>query len=189
MSDRVRQEEKSFGDRRSIRMKGADYSRPGIYFLTICSEGGRCLFGRIGSGCIRLSTLGEIVRECWMNIPEHFSRVHLDEFVIMPNHVHGVLVLRPVVGAQHSCALSDVAKRTPRVKPNSVSAIVRSFKAIVTRRAHEELSWAGEVWRRNYFERIVRGGDELGEIRRYIIDNAKRWEWDRENLTGNPGRW
>jgi REP element-mobilizing transposase RayT len=149
--------------------------------LTICGDGRRCIFGQLENTCITLSLLGRLVRECWVAIPEHFGRVQLDEFVVMPNHLHGILVLHPIVGAQQCCALLDVATKTARVTPASVSAIVRSFKAIVTRRAHEELFWSGQVWQRNYFERIVRDGKELADIRRYIAENAKRWEWDREN--------
>jgi len=173
---------KAGGNRRSIRLRGADYSQPGIYFVTLCSDSRRPVFGRIETAEFIPTVLGKIVRECWVAIPDHFPRVSLDKFVIMPNHIHGLLVFGPVVGAQQCCALGRVQE--PRVKAGSLAAIVRSFKAIVTRRAHDELRWQGEVWQRNYFEHIVREG-ELADTQRYIVENPKMWELDEDN----PQRW
>ena len=160
-------------------MKAADYSRPGIYFVTVCSDSRRCIFGRVEDAELIPSALGGLVRECWAAVPDHFPSVILDEFVLLPNHLHGILVFHPHVGAQHCCALSGQPEA--QVKPDSVSAIVRSFKAIVTRRAHDELHWRGPVWQRNYFERIVRGGDDLPNTRRYIAENLRMWELDQDN--------
>lgn len=84
--------------RRSIRLPGYDYSQAGTYFVTICTQGRACLFGRVVEGDIRLNRYGEIVRSCWLDIPMHFPKVELDEFVVMPNHVHGIIVIS--VGAR-----------------------------------------------------------------------------------------
>ena len=80
--------------RRSIRLKGYDYSEAGIYFLTICTHQRECLFGEIIDGEMKLIEFGKIVLECWQAIPKHFSRIELDEFIVMPNHIHGILVMK-----------------------------------------------------------------------------------------------
>jgi REP element-mobilizing transposase RayT len=169
-----------YGRRRSIRLKGADYSRAGIYFVTICADRRRCVFGLVENGAFSPKLLGCLIRECWLAIPAHFSRVELNQFVVMPNHLHGVLVFHDIVGAQHRCAHQD-GMHNRAVAPKSLAAVIRSFKAIVARRAHEELKWRGEVWQRNYFERIIRGGRELADASRYIGENVTRWERDEEN--------
>ena len=178
------------GNRRSMRLKNRDYALPGPYFLTICTNERRCVFGSIANGSLLSSALGHLVRECWVAIPEHFPRATLHEFVIMPNHLHGVIALSPhlhgvktlapLVGAQHCCALPGGATANG-VAPGSLGAIVRSFKAIVARRAHKELGWRGPLWQRNYFERVLRDGKESSDVSRYIAENPKQWKMDREN--------
>lgn len=165
--------------RRSIRLSHADYSAAGIYFVTICAFERRLAFGAIREQVLSQSRLGILVRDCWLAIPWHFGRVKLDQFVIMPNHLHGLLVFYPSVGAQHCCAIPE--RRGREVKPQSLGAVVRSFKAIVTRRAHEELGWCGPVWQRNYYERIVRDSQELSDTQKYIVENPLRWELDKDN--------
>lgn len=122
-----------------------------------------------------------------MAIPRHFAQVTLHEFVIMPNHVHGLIAIMPspLVGAQHRCALPAGATMNG-VASGSLSAIVRSFKAIVARRAHKELGWKGPVWQRNYFERVLRDGQEISDASRYVAENPLKWEWDRENPQSKP---
>ena len=87
--------------RRSIRLKGYDYSQPGAYFVTICTHERRCLFGDVVDGEMRLNELGKIARQCWLAIPEHFPHARLDEFVIMPNHVHGIIWIVDEVDAEN----------------------------------------------------------------------------------------
>jgi putative transposase len=169
-----------FGDRRSIRLENADYARPGIYFVTICADARRSIFGCFENSRFSPSRVGQIVHESWTAIPEHFPRVDIDQFVVTPNHIHGILVFHPIVGAQHRCALPQVTA-LHHSGASSLAEVVRSFKAIVTRRAHEELCWKGCVWQRNYFERIVRDGQEFADTCRYIAENPLRWECDAEN--------
>ena len=168
------------GNRRSMRLKNRDYALPGQYFVTICAHERRCVFCCIANGRLVPSALGHLVRECWVVIPEHFPAATLCEFVIMPNHLHGVIALSPLVGAQHRCALPGVATANG-VGPGSLGAIIRSFKAIVARRAHKELEWRGPLWQRNYFERVLRDGKEFSDVSRYIAENPKQWKMDREN--------
>jgi len=182
--------------RRSIRLDRRDYSFPGTYFVTICAHERHSIFGRITSGKIIPSALGWLVRECWVAIPLHFVQVTLHEFVVMPDHLHGLMAIvrkvfkppaitaarpRPLVGAQHRCALPPGDSSQAAVTPRSIGAIVRSFKSIVAKRAHDELAWKGPVWQRNYFERVLRDGKEFSDASRYIAENPKKWEWDREN--------
>ena len=105
----------------------------------------------------------------------------------MPNHLHGMLVFHPVVGAQHCCALAALGAKHS-VRPRSLGAVIRSFKSIVARKAHSELNWKGEIWQRNYFERIVRDAQEWAETSRYILENPVKWEWDKENPQCKPNR-
>ena len=173
--------------RRSIRLKHRDYTLPDVYFVTVCAHERRCIFGRVVDACVEPTGLGQVAHECWVAIPQHFPQVALHEFVVMPNHIHGLIAIMPspLVGAQHGCALPRGATSNG-VTPGSLGAIVRSFKAIVARRAHKELSWSGPIWQRNYFERVLRDGQEFANASRYVAENPKKWEWDRENPQFKP---
>jgi REP element-mobilizing transposase RayT len=172
--------------RRSIRLKGYDYTQPGAYFVTICTQDRACLFGEVVDGQMRLNEFGEIVRECWLAIPDHFSHTVLDEFVIMPNHVHGIISIvdastdvTVVVGATHASPLR-IRPRGPERK--SIGAIVGSFKSATTKRINGPRGTPGvPVWQRNYYEHIIRNQESLNRIRQYILDNPQRWSSDREN--------
>jgi putative transposase len=175
-------EEASHPGHHSIRLRGYDYTSSGLYFLTICPHEKRCIFGQIIDGQAVLSRAGVIVRECWIGIPEHFSQARLHEFVIMPNHLHGIVEVCGKLGRSGAASLRG--RNPTSVAPGSLGAIVRSFKGAATKRVHEDLEWSGEVWQRNYFERVVRDGEEFSAATRYVLENPERWEWDREN----PGR-
>ena len=169
---------------RSIRLKDYNYSKPGLYFVTICAEGRRCIFGRVASAQVELAAVGRVAHESWVAVPTHFPAVRPHTFVIMPNHVHGLIEIGCQAGAQRAAPLQEQEsddKSRHSVKPESLSAMVRSFKAALTKRARAELDWKGEIWQRNYFERIVRGGREFSDATRYIAENPLKWMWDREN--------
>ena len=155
--------------------------------MTICADRRRCVFGLVENGAFSPNLLGCVVRECWLAIPAHFPHVELDEFVLMPNHLHGILVLHSVVGAQGRCALHNEMPGR-EVVPKSLAVVIRSFKAIVARRAHGDLKLRGEIWQRNYFERIMRGGRELADASQYMRENVARWEWDEENPSASPNK-
>ena len=172
-------------------MHGVDYSDPGGYFLTICAAGRKHIFGRINGDRLVLSPLGNIVRKCWFQLPEHFPQASLNEFVVMPNHLHGIIALtlgtRRVpapVGARYIVPSSENAHMPERFqKPveGSIPTIVRVFKAAVTREARASLGWKDEIWQRNYFERVLRDGKDYANASRYVLENPMRWKWDREN--------
>jgi len=170
--------------RRSIRLKGYNYTHPGAYFITICTYKHRCLFGRVVDGEMRLNPLGQIVTNCWNEIPHHFPHAELDEFVVMPNHIHGVI---SIVGATHASPLQQT--HPPRGPiPGSLGAIVGSFKSAVTKRINRHRHTpGGVVWQRNYYEHIIRTELALNAIRQYIRDNPLRWHLDQynPNATGN----
>ncbi len=181
-------------NRRSIRLKGYDYTQPGAYFVTICTHDWACLFGDVVDGKMRLNAFGEIVHQCWLAIPQHFSPVTLDEFVIMPNHVHGIIgimdaepVANPTVGATHASPLRWPLPHQSSPRPRgpqrqSIGAIVGSFKSAVTKRINAHRGTPGApIWQRNYFEHIIRDAASLDRIRRYIAENPLRWHLDREN--------
>ena len=154
--------------RRPIRRPGYDYARPGGYFITIVTMGRDEIFGEIVNGVMRLSAEGAGVADVWANLPRHYPHVSLDAFVVMPNHVHGIVVLgHDAVDGQGRVPLSEV---------------VRGFKTYAARRVNGIRGVSGTpVWQRNYYDRVIRDERELQNIRRYIAENPARWDDDSEN--------
>ncbi|MCI0708340.1 MAG: hypothetical protein L0Y80_12750 [Ignavibacteriae bacterium] len=165
--------------RRSIRLKEYDYSQEGAYFITICTYERECVFGNIVEEKMNLSSIGKIADECWVKIPEHFPNVQLDEHVVMPNHIHGILCITDRVGVQYIEPLQR-QNRYQHVIPKSLGSIIRSYKAAVTRISHRNKSLEFK-WQRDYYEHIIRNEKELIRIRQYIADNVLRWFYDEEN--------
>jgi putative transposase len=168
--------------RRSIRLAHYDYSQGGAHFVTICTENKKCVFGVIRDEQMVCNKLGSLARQCWLETPEHFPRVILDEFIIMPNHMHGIIfltdTLSPRVGAQHAAPAADKVREF-RIMPQSLGAIVRSYKSAVTRQAHEVgLLAPGSLWQRNYYDHVIRNEQDLQEKRRYIANNPLKWALD-----------
>ncbi len=159
--------------RRSIRLKDYDYAHSGAYFVTICTHGKECLFGEVATDTMRLNDYGEIVTDCWMAIPSHFQSVELDEFIVMPNHVHGIVLIASNIKGEHPSGT---------MMPGSLMTIVRSFKAAATKGINELRQTPGvTVWQRNYYEHIIRSEAETSRIREYIAANPLKWSTDREN--------
>jgi REP element-mobilizing transposase RayT len=172
--------------RRSIRLKGYDYSQAGAYFVTICAQNRECLFGEIVDGEMRLNGQGEIVIACWDNLPCHFPHIELDAFVVMPNHVHGIIVIAYDTGGGRGKAFANPSKccvPTKRGSPGgSLCAVVQNFKSISTRKINQQRDARGApVWQRNYYEHIIRDERELDRIREYIAANPAKWDEDTEN--------
>jgi len=164
--------------RHSIRLKDYDYSQAGAYFVTICTRDREGLFGEIADELMRLSLSGDIVRACWDDLPRHYSHVALDVFVIMPNHIHGIIVLADpmVVGAGFKPAPTTVNKR------HRLTEIIRAFKTFSSRRINELHNTPGRpVWQRNYYEHVIRNENDLDEVRKYIVNNPLKWDLDKEN--------
>jgi len=170
--------------RRSVRLRGYDYSQAGAYFVTICTPDRACLFGDVADGVMRLNDAGRVVERCWHEIPIHFPHVELDEFVIMPNHVHGVIVIvgagspRPYVA---SGAGTITGAETAPLRA-TLGQMVAYFKYQSTKHINIMRGTPGiPVWQRNYYEHIIRDDESLNRIREYIINNPMQWALDREN--------
>jgi putative transposase len=170
--------------RRSIRLKEYDYSQPGGYFLTVVTYQRNCLFGEVVKEEMRLNDHGRIVNECWYAIPEHFSNVEFDTYVVMPNHMHGIIVITDRADASASARRGTIYRAPTEQfgKPitGSVPTIVRTFKAAVTRRIGRELNASG-IWQRNYYEHVIRDHEDWDRIHRYIEFNPSMWAEDNEN--------
>ena len=166
--------------RRSIRLKGYDYTQPGAYFVTICTHQQACLFGEVSGESIALNPLGQVVEDEWLRTTTVRPNVVLDKFVIMPNHVHGIIMI-----AKHGRGTMHRAPTTERFgKPvsGSLPTIVRAFKRAATKRINHLRGTPGlPVWQRNYYEHIIRDDAGLNRIREYIVYNPQRWHLDRYN--------
>ena len=165
--------------RRSTRLAGYDYTQAGLYFVTICTYQRLRLFDD--------PRLKAIAVEVWCALTRFDPCVALDEWVVMPNHVHGLIAMRERPGTSPP-AVEDARGRTAaglgiNVAPGALGALVRSYKAVVTRRANrlDDLA-VGPIWQRGFWERVVRDEDELEATRRYIQDNPRRWAEDPDNL-------
>jgi len=194
--------------RRSIRLKGYDYSKAGAYFVTICTKDMECLFGDIVDGEMRLNEYGTIITNRWDAIPNYIANVERDVFVVMPNHIHGIIV---IVGAQFIAPSQFIAPAgINRPVPQhsainqtknqgvinqgvinhapTVGEIVRVFKARCTHIINQIRDTPRyPVWQRNYYEHLIRNEEDLNRIRQYIIDNPMKWSEDKDNPT-NIGR-
>jgi REP element-mobilizing transposase RayT len=155
----------------SPRLKAWDYSRAGGYFVTICVKDRDCCLGGINNNEVSLSPFGGIVSRCWEEIPSHFSSVSLDEFVVMPNHVHGIIVIN---GRDGACPVST--KKQP-----SLSVIVGAFKSAVTRKIHSEMPASAFIWQERFFDHVIRNDVDLDRVREYIHNNPLQWALDEEN--------
>ena len=166
--------------RRSIRLKGYDYSQKGAYFVTICVNKQKCLLGEMLGEEMRLSKVGEIVADEWVKTPKIRQEIKLDTFVIMPNHFHAIVWLlcrgdRPVAPTKKS-------NRPVGPQSQSIGAIMAGFKSAVTKRINEYQNTPGRpFWQRNYYEHVIRDEEELNRARQYIMDNARKWMEDEEN--------
>jgi REP element-mobilizing transposase RayT len=181
--------------RRSIRLREYNYAQAGAYFVTIVTQDRVCLFGEVVDGEMMLNEFGRIVHAVWDDLPNHYPAVECGVFVVMPNHVHGIIVLdgggvgESDVGAGFKPARSGpTPSTTPRagLKPaptrTGLSEIVRAFKTFSARRIKEIRGAYGlSVWQRNYYEHVVRNEEDLNRIHEYIVNNPLQWELDREN--------
>jgi putative transposase len=162
--------------RKSIRLKGYDYSQAGYCFVTAATLNMHCIFGEIIGGEMRLSKFGGIVKEEWLKSAEKRRDIELDQFVIMPNHIHGIIIIKR---AQHAVPVREAFGRPVA---GSLPTIMRAFKAAAAKKINELRGTPGkEVWHRNYFEHVIRDDEDLDRIREYILYNPARWDEDADN--------
>ena len=172
--------------RTSIRLEGHDYRLPGAYFVTVCTKDRICLFGKVANGCMVTNRFGQMVAEEWHRTATLRENVVLDAFVVMPNHVHGIVGITEKVAK--SGGSRDMARHVPTdgtrafSKPLAgvLSTIVGAFKSAVTRRINRIRDTPGEtVWQTRFHDHIVRNRRSLNRIRQYIRENPARWAQDR----------
>jgi len=165
---------------------------PGPIFVTICTRDSESLFGTVIAKHVHLSVPGQAARMCWLEIPEHFVNVTLDAFIIMPDHLHGIVIItdtldRTSVGAQHAAPLQHIGRSRLPVgsagpAQGSLGAIVRGFKSAATKRINEMRHMPGKpVWQRNYYDRIIRDDREMQRARQYVLLNPARWKGAAEH--------
>jgi putative transposase len=174
--------------RRSIRLPSYDYTQPGAYFVTICSQDRECVFGDVTNGEMILNRRGEMVERTWRQLAECYPGVEVDAFVVMPNHAHGIIVL---VGAG-PCACPDSGQPRGVAPTMSLPGVVHRFKSLTTARYRWGVhngGWPpfpGRLWQRNYHEHVIRNDEDLNRVRQYIVDNPAHWERDPENPVRRP---
>jgi putative transposase len=154
--------------RHSLRLPAYDYSQAGAYFITVCTHDRVMLFGDVIDCDVRLNETGMIVQQTWDGLPMHYPDIDLDAFVVMPNHVHGIIILADQPDQQRA-----------------LPEIVRGFKTFSARRANERAGKRGVLWQRGYYEHVIRNEKALDRIRAYIANNPARWADDPDNI-GRP---
>ena len=162
---------------KSNRLKEYDYSQPAWYFVTICTKDKAHHFGKICNAKPKLSPIGEITQTTWFEIPNHFPNVEIDEFTIMPNHVHGIIIINERRAT--ACCGSTKEPEFGKIIKGSLGVIVRSFKSAVTKRVNEmNEEKRPSIWQSNYYDNIIRNERDLDRIRKYIKQNPRKWELD-----------
>jgi len=170
----------------SLRYTGRDYSLPGKYFITIHTTGTKEWFGKVIDGKMHLSEIGHIAAHMWYEIPVHFPFIGLDAFVVMPNHIHGIIVINrffgtTIVGALHATPLppddaTNVSTETMSFispKSGSLSVVVRSYKSAVTKNVHKSDNHFS--WQPRFYDTIICSSGQLKRIRKYMLDNPQNW--------------
>jgi len=193
--------------RRSIRLQGYDYSQTGAYFVTICTQNRACLFGNIVDGKMALNDAGRMVEQWYRELENKFRDIRCDEFIIMPNHFHCIVInvgadlrvrpdnimrVRPDAGQLHEIAPTISGEhKTGEHIGSPLRAVVQWFKTMTTNayihgvKQHGWPRFDGKLWQRNYYEYIIRNENELNWVRQYIIDNPENWKSDRNYPTDN----
>ena len=171
--------------RKIMRLADYNYSQSGFYFVTICTNNHKCHFGNITETQdflslprTNLSEIGKIAKKCWLEILEHFPETKLDEFTIMPNHIHGIIEIidSRIVGHRHACALQYTERQYQKLP-----VIIGSFKSAVTKQINQTGNQTSFAWQKSYYDHVIRNEESLQKIREYIINNSAKWQEDIEN--------
>ena len=175
--------------RRSIRLRGYDYSRPGSYYVTLCTQGKEHLFGQILEGEMHRNEWGDHVARCWEWLGQQYPYIALDEWTVMPNHLHGIIVVAEGRGASRSAPVNNPARfrrgasRSAPTKRKPLGRLVGAFKTVSTDDINQLRGTpARPLWQRDFYDHIIRNEDELNKIREYIRTNPLRWASDPDNL-------
>lgn len=178
----------------STRLKNHDYSENGYYFVTVCVKNREYLFGEIENGSMKINEYGTIVKKCWDDLGNHYENLQLGEFVIMPNHVHGIMIIDndiPIETGykQKETGYKPVSTKTKKkmmIKKHGISEFVRAFKTFSSRRINKlRNAQSVPVWQTRYYDHIIQNEKELSEICDYINNNPLKWEEDELNICIN----
>lgn len=174
----------------STRLPFYDYSSDGFYFVTICTKNRECYFGKIIDYKMQYTAIGNIARKYWLEIPKHFPFVVLDEFMVMPNHLHGIIgINKDISESVETQNLASLRERDNNGHHNefgpqskNLASIIRGFKIGVKKYA--AINGIEFFWQPRFYDHIIREGDEIDNIRQYIVNNPANWEYDRNNSEG-----
>jgi putative transposase len=175
--------------RRSIRLKGYDYAQACAYFVTICTQDSECFFGDVVGG-MQMNDAGQMVCRIWNDLPVKYPGIEIDEFILMPNHFHGIVVIvgAPLVGALPSGTVIGNNETRAGTRPApTLGDVVGAFKSITTQqyaygvRQNNWPPFRGKLWQRNYYEHVIRNEEEMERIRQYIVGNPAKWDEDEDN--------
>jgi putative transposase len=186
---------KPYVQRKPLRLTGYDYSEKGAYFITICTHNRACLFGQVIDNAMQINEAGDMVARVWSHLPDHYPQMRLDEWVVMPNHFHGIVVINdPITPSfvendfkpplyqptQHK------GEKQAGLKPaatHGIFEIVRGFKTFSSRNINKQRNMSGvPVWQRGYYDHIIRDEEDLMRIRQYIKNNPTQWAMDENNV-------
>jgi putative transposase len=169
----------------STRLPNRNYAANGWYFITICTKDCFDYFGQVVSGQVKLSEIGEIAQKCWVEIPNHFEHTQIDTYVIMPNHVHGIVIIdKPTdVETRNFASLQqpvDESNKFGPLKSGSLQAIIHAYKSAVTRHCRHN-NYDNFAWQPRFYEHIIRADGSLDRIGEYIINNPAKWQEEKNN--------
>jgi REP element-mobilizing transposase RayT len=171
--------------RRSIRLSEYDYTTPGAYFVTICTHGNACLFGKVAVGEILLNEAGKMVKNVWDALPDHYPSIEIDAFVVMPNHMHGIIIISDNnVGPAPRGRLKGSGQAQGPAPTLSLPDVVHRFKTLTTKlytdgvKQSNWIPFDKHLWQRGYYERVVRQSEDMNSIREYILLNPQRCFWE-----------
>lgn len=172
-------------NRRSIRLPGYDYSKGGYYSVTICIQNRLNLLGKIVDGEMILNLAGKMIKNLWCQIPEKYPGVDIDEYIFMPNHMHGIVIVGTESNVKPMVNVNGQARGPAPTPILSLPDVVHRFKSFSTHEYKDRIrqhKWPiinKRLWQRNYYEHIIRNDQDCQTIRRYIQDNPKNWERDK----------
>jgi putative transposase len=173
--------------RKILRLRDYDYSQNGAYFITVCVHHRQFLFGHFKEGKLHINKFGRIVQECWSELPSHYPDIQLDNFIVMPNHIHGIVIFDSNARAGLRPAPTAHGTRPNCKTEKSLFEIVGSFKAFSSRLINRARKMPGaSVWQRGYYEHVIRNESDLEETIYYINSNPDKWQSDRENPDQKP---
>src|SRR3990172_7225774 len=182
--------------RHSIRLKGYDYSRAGAYFVTVCTKDRECMFGEVVGGSMQLNNVGQMLDKWWIELTNKYPLLEIDEYIVMPNHLHGIIAIIDNCRGEVSSPLLKIEQEgwetqplqktsvqkggeTPPLQKLTLGQNIAYHKYQTTKQINQSHNTPGfPVWQRDYFEHIIRNEEELNRIREYIINNLLQWQFD-----------